>query len=461
MIDVVIIGGGIAGLTAALDLQRSGREVLLIESESDLGGNIRTFARGEFRMERGPHSFMGSAEHVWRLIDDLGIQDQVEEAAAVAANRYIFRQGALYPLPISAGTFLCSGLLSFGAKLRLAMEPFARAGGSPSDTAWDFFTRRFGKEATSWIMSPFISGIYAGDIHALGARAAFPKFWHFEQESGSMIRGAMSYMKAKKRRLAAEGKELHKGLFTIYRGLGGLTATAAMRLERQILINTPVQAISPGPDCVRVAWASGSVDSRAVVLAAPPHRAAAILSEAAPAASAALEEIPVVPVVVVHWSPRNEEAGPWPEGFGALIPHQEGLRLLGTLFPSQLFEGRAPPGRRLFTSFYGGALDPEITTLSDDEFAALVRGDHGTIFGFDVGDIDAVKVVRYEHAIPQLMPGHPEAVARLGEAVRSIPGLFMAGNYLTGVGIENATESGYTAAEKAMRWLDSGPEDTQ
>ena len=457
MIDVVIIGGGIAGLTAALDLQRAGREVLLFEAESDLGGNIRTLTEGEFRMERGPHSFMGSAEHVWRLIDDLGIGDQVEEAAPVAANRYIFRRGALHPLPLSPWTFLGSGLLSPGAKLRLAMEPFIRASGTPSDTAWDFFTRRFGKEATSWIMSPFISGIYAGDIHALGARAAFPKFWRFEQESGSMIRGAMRYMKAKKQRLAAEGKELRKGLFTIYRGLGGLTATVAMRLERRILINTPVQVISPQPDCVRVAWAGGSVDSRAVVLAAPPPRAAAMLSKAAPAASAALKEIPLVPVVVVHWSPQNEEAGPWPEGFGALIPHQEGLRLLGSLFPSQLFEGRAPPGRRLFTSFYGGALDPEATTLSDEELTEQVRKDHGTIFGFDVGDIDAVKVVRYEHAIPQLMPGHLEAVARLGEAVRSIPGLFLAGNYLTGVGIENAAESGYTAAEETMRWLEGNP----
>ena len=457
MIDVVIIGGGIAGLTAALDLQRAGLEVLLLEADSDLGGNIRTLSEGEFRMERGPHSFMGSAEHVWRLIDDLGMEDQVEEAAPVAANRYIFRRGALHPLPLSAGTFIGSRLLSLGAKLRLAVEPFVRAGGTPSDTAWDFFTRRFGKEATSWIMSPFVSGIYAGDIHALGARAAFPIFWRFEQESGSMIRGAMRYMKAKKRRLAAEGMELRKGLFTIYRGLGGLTATAAMRLERRILINTPVAAIFPRPDCIRVAWAGGSIDSRAVVLAAPPPQAAAMLSEAAPAASAALEEIPLVPVVVIHWSPRNEEAGPWPEGFGALIPRQEGLRLLGTLFPSQLFEGRAPQGRRLFTSFYGGALDPDATALSDEELTAQVREDHETVFGFDVGDIYAVKVVRYEHAIPQLMPGHPEAVARLREAVRCIPGLFLAGNYLTGVGIENAVESGYTAAEETKRWLEGTP----
>ncbi len=457
MLDVIIVGGGIAGLTAAWDLVRAGRKVLVLEADSDVGGNVRTMDGRDYRMERGPHSFMGSAEHVWRLVDELGLEHQVEEAAPVASNRFIFRGGRLHALPLSAGAFLGTRLLSFGAKLRLGMEPFMPAGGTEDDTAWEFFVRRFGEEAASWIMSPFISGIYAGDIQALGARAAFPKFWRFEQDSGSMIRGAYRYMKDKKKRLAAEGKAVRKGLFTTYRGIGGLTTNLGVRLSRNILADTPVQVVAPVPDGVRVAWAGGEAVARAVVIAAPPPRASRLLAESIPGAADALDEIPLVPVAVIHWSPVHEDMGPWPQGFGALIPRQEGLRVLGTLFPSQLFEGRAPEGRRLFTSYYGGALDPGAVELDDAALTAVVAEDHTRMFGFDPGPIDCIRVQRYPHAIPQLLPGHPAVVERLRAAVGAVPGLFLAGNYLTGVGIENAVESGYMAADAVTGWLEATP----
>jgi len=457
MIDVIVVGGGVAGLTAAWDLHRAGLEVMVLEAGDDVGGNVRTQARDDFRMECGPHSFMGSAEHVWRLVEELDLGEQVEEAAAVAGNRYIFRRGRLHALPLSPAAFIWTRLLSFRGKARLAFEPFVRAGGTPDDSAWDFFTRRFGEEAASWIMSPFISGIYAGDIQALGARAAFPKFWRFEQESGSMIRGAMRYMRDKKRRLAAAGTPYRKGLFTIYRGIGGLTATAGARLAQRILTGVSVGEIARDRDGIRVTWDSGRATARAVVLAAPPPLAASVLASAAPGAADALEEIPMVPVAVLHWSPLDEAAGPWPEGFGALIPRQEGLRVLGTLFPSQLFEDRAPEGRRLFTSYYGGALDPDAASLGDDELLALAREEHRTLFGFEPGHLEGVEVMRYRHAIPQLLPDHPEVVDRIRSAAGVIHGLFLAGNYLTGVGIENAVESGYHAAGEAKQRLEASP----
>ncbi|MBM4372874.1 MAG: FAD-dependent oxidoreductase, partial [Deltaproteobacteria bacterium] len=148
---------------------------------------------------------------------------------------------------------------------------------------------------------------------------------------------------------------------------------------------------------------------------------------------------------------------PWPEGFGALIPRQEGLRLLGTLFPSQLFDARAPHGRHLFTSYFGGALDPEASKLPDGALAELVRREHRVVFGFDPGELDTVMVVRYEHAIPQLLPGHLEKVeSARAAATAALPGLIFAGNWLSGVGIENAVESGFAAASLAAGALRPG-----
>jgi oxygen-dependent protoporphyrinogen oxidase len=453
MHDVVVVGGGVAGLTAAWSLKQEGLDVVVLEEQTQAGGNIRTLGDEGYRMETGPHSFMGAAEHVWRLLEELEIEDDAEAASAVSNNRYIFRGGRLHPLPTGLWAFLGTGLLSWGAKFKLMGEPFRRSGAREEDTAWDFFVRRFGEEAATYIMSPFISGVYAGDIHQLGARAAFPKFWNFERDSGSMIRGAMKYMKAKRRRLKAEGKPIRKGLFSLPGGLGQLTSVLEERLGRSVETGVVVDRVERLPDGgIRVRSGGREWLGRTVVLAVPPNRAAEVLDGSLPDASAVLRRIPMVPVVLLHWRCENspEEI---PAGFGFLVPRAEQVRLLGTLFPSQLFGGRAPEGVHLFASFYGGALDREAFEMPDDALRELLVEDHRRILGVELKGLEVLRVLRHSHAIPQLVPDHPEKVEALREAVSAIPGLSLAGNYLGGVGIEQAVESGFLAAVEVAGYL--------
>jgi oxygen-dependent protoporphyrinogen oxidase len=443
MHDVIVIGGGIAGLTAAYKLQQAGWSTLVLERQPQAGGNVRTIEERGFRLEVGPSSFMGSSEYLWRLIGELGLDEAVEPAQAVSKNRYIYRDGGLHPLPMSAGSFLRTPLLSLRAKLRLALEPFIPGNAGLHDTAWEFFVRRFGEEAATYIMSPFISGIYAGDVRQLGARAAFKKFWDFENDSGSMILGAWRYMRAKRRRLAAEGLVTRKGLFSFLGGLGRVTGALAGELTVRTGVEvTGLRREAAGHEVV----ASGETyRSRAVVLAVPPPRAARLLAAEAPEAVAPLDAVPMAPVALIHWAlPRD--AGPLPRGFGFLMPRLYDLRVLGTIFASQLFTGRAPADRELLSSFYGGMLDPEAVGLSDEELGALVHREHERIFGVRLSRPEVLAVLRYDSAIPQLLPDHPERIETVRRAVAALGGLFLAGNYLTGVGIEHAVHSGYDAA---------------
>lgn len=455
MHDVLVIGGGISGLTAAWQLAQAGLEVQVLEAAPVPGGNIRSFDHEGFRLEAGPYAFLGSNDSVWRLVDELGLEPQLERSAPAAARRYIYRDGRLCELPSSLPAFLGTRLLSARAKLRLMCEPFIRSGAQDEDTAWDFFVRRFGAEAASYIMGPFISGIYAGDPRLLGARAAFPKFHDFEKHSGSMIRGAFKYMVAKRRRMRREGIKPRPGLFSCRSGLGGLTAALAERLGARLHCGVAADKLERSEGGYLVTAPQGLWRSRAVVCAVPPPQAAAILAATLPGAIAPLGAIPMAPVTLVHWSQPLD--APVPPGFGFLMPRLYKLRVLGTVFASHIFPGRTPPGQQLLSSYYGGMLDGSAMQLDAAALTRTLLAEHGEIFGRSLAPPVMLRIARYPSAIPQLLPDHPARMARLSAVLLEAPGLFMAGNYLSGVGVDHAVASGFHAADAALAHLGAVP----
>jgi len=454
MAEVVVVGGGIAGLTAAYKVRQAGHAVRVLEAQAFPGGNVRTIARDGFRMEIGPHSFMGSSECVWRLTGELALEHMAEPARSASRNRYIYRSGRLHPLPMSAWSYLRTPLLSWRAKARVAFEPFIPGGAAERETAWEFFSRRFGTEAATYIMSPFVSGIYAGDLTQLGARAAFAKFWQFEKDSGSMICGAMKYMRAKRRRLAREGIAPRRGLFSFKGGLGLITESLAQTLDGCVHTRSRVESMRYSGGRILVKADGQQCLGDAAILAAPPQSAAAILAEALPGALDTLHRIPMAPVALVHWT-STLPPGRFPSGFGFLVPRLYDLKVLGTIFASQLFSGRAPADKALFSSFFGGTQNPHAADLPDSELEDLVWREHEQILHLPVGRPETLQILRYRGAIPQLLPDHPERIAHLMQEAGRLPGLYLAGNYLTGVGIEHAVESGFQAAERCLRFLHS------
>ncbi len=241
MYDAAVIGAGISGLSAACRIQSAGLSVVVLESEESPGGNMRTVRESGYLLERGPHSFLGSSRAIWKLLADVSFTDSVQPATPAARYRYIYRDGRLHALPLSPLQFITTKLLSTRAKLRLMAEPFVRGRPSPEDTVETFFTRRFGREAATYITGPFVSGIYAGDPSRLGAADSFPIFWELESTSGSLVLGGFRMMLSRRKNDDAPRR---RGLFSFGGGLGELMSHLASRLGPALRLSTPVESLA-------------------------------------------------------------------------------------------------------------------------------------------------------------------------------------------------------------------------
>jgi len=447
--DAVVIGAGIAGLACAFELDRAGADVVVLEADATPGGNVRTHAEAGFRLERGPHTFLASADDVFAVAAAAGVEDALVTTRPQAAARFIVRGGRLHAAPSGPLSFLASGLLSWRGKLALATEPWRSPDGARDDEpASAFFARRFGAEAGRVLAGAFINGVYAGDPERLSARAAFPLFWGFEREAGSLIRGTFRHQ----RRRAAERKRIgaprRRGLHSLSGGLGALPAALAARLGDRLHTGAPARSLARnGPGWV-VEAEGATLHARQVVIATPPAAACALLAGVAPAAARLVGATEMAPVAVVHLG-FGRRLDAIPEGFGFLAPRGEGVRSLGVLFPSRLFADRTPPGGELLTAFVGGTLDPRALDLDDAALRDLVLTDLTALFG-PLPAPALVRVMRYPAAIPQLTAGHLERIAAASAELTALGGLHLAGNYLAGVGLKDAVSAGRRAAAAAL-----------
>lgn len=441
-----------AGLSAAVRIMAAGFEPVVLERQERAGGNVGTDMEGGFCMERGPHTFMASASDVFSLVQEVGAGPDLVAARKTSAVRFIARGGKLHPIFTGPLSFLTSELLSTRGKLDLVTEPFRTRKGDITDSASTFFERRFGPEAARVLAGSFVSGVYAGDPEILSAPAAFPLFWGFEEEHGGMIRGGLALMMQRSRERRAMGDAApprRKGLFTLRGGLGTVARAAARTLGGRLHEACPVTAVRREGDHWEVTSEDATHRAPWLVLAVPPREASRLMASVDPDLSDELAQVVLAPVAVVHMG-FARAASSVPDGFGFLVPRGEGIRTLGVLFPSRMFDDRAPAGGDLFTAYVGGMLDPEALDLDDAELHRTVQADLEELTGFSRPP-EMVRVRRHPHAIPQLTLGHMGRMKRIATVLKAHRGLLLAGNYLRGVGIKDAVASGFQAAGEITR----------
>jgi len=455
MLDVIVVGAGISGLVAAYRLQRSGFEVAVIDAGARPGGVIGSVARDGCLYERGPNSALDTTPLIGELVDDLGLRAELRFAAPAAAKRYVVRGGVLTALPTSPGAFLATHLFSPSAKLALLREPFVRrARPEAEESIAAFARRRLGSEFLDYAVDPFVAGVYAGDAEVISVRAAFPKLYALEQRWGSLLRGQI-FGSGERRRQNESAKNSARS-FSFARGMQTLPDALAAALE-SITLNTRVTRLAgqgAGAFTVQGEQQGRPMEwrARAVVLATPADRAAELIREHAPDAATALESIPYAPVATVAAAyPASTIAHPL-DGFGCLVPRKEQRRILGVLFSSTMFEGRAPAGTALLTAFVGGQRNPELARLPDDDIAALVHAELGALLGASSAPLFQA-VTRWPRAIAQYTLGHLGRVERAEAVGRALPGLFLCASWMGGVSVGDCIRNGHAKADVMAAYL--------
>jgi oxygen-dependent protoporphyrinogen oxidase len=445
---VVVIGAGLTGLTAAHRLARAGHPVLVLEKDERPGGVIRTRRERGFLAEHSANSMMIKAQEVEDLILDLGLNDRLVESNPEAKKRFLLRDGKVLPMPMSAGQAVATPLYSFGAKLRLLKEPFVPAAPADGDeSVGSFVRRRMGPEFLDYGIAALVSGIYAGDPDRLSVRHAFPKVWNLEARYGSLIGGAVKLMRERKR----TGEKPYKSRIVSFReGLETLTGTLAATVGDGLKLGARVTRIAREGVAWRVAWtdADGSheVLARALVSTVPlPALAALPWPEALGRACAGLPVPPHPPVTTLSLGFRREQVAHPMDGFGLLAPLVERRRILGSLFSSTLFPGRAPDEHVLMMVFMGGAMRPELAVTREDEAVAIAMAELGELFGVR-GEPVFVHHVHWPAAIPQYNVGHGRLLAALADLETAHPGLHFAGNFRGGPGLNDCVVSGLALA---------------
>lgn len=460
MPKVIVIGGGVSGLSVAFGLlKQGGIEVWLLESEARVGGKAHTLTKDGFTLESGSNGWLDKEPAMRTLLSELDLTDRVQPSDEAAARRFIFRNGRLRELQMHPLKFMLSSALPLGARIRIAQEPFIKKpAGVDDETLAEFAARRLGKGARDFLIGPMASGVYAGDPSKMSLQSCFPKIHALEAAHGGLIRGMTALKKEKKAR-GENPNEVTAGpsgkLTSLKGGMSDLVAALEQALSGRIIKSCTVTAVRHTSKGFSVETAEGRIyEGDAVVSAAPAYAAATYLQGVDPVGSHAFAAIPYPALDVVCLAFRRPDVGHDLNGFGFLVPRAQGLVILGSLWSSSIFPGRAPDGYVLFRTMIGGMTDPEMAELHPDAVIEQVRDDLEKAIGLDKNTKAAlVHIFRHEKAIPQYHVGHSALVEQILGAEVRLPGFFVSGNAVGGIGVIDCVRNARLTCDRIVSFL--------
>ena len=454
-VETLVVGGGISGLACAAHLKRNGRTVRLVEQNDHLGGVIRTLSDSGYQIETGPNSLLVRPEEpLLEYLSRSPLTESIQMAGSTGKKRFILKNGKPLALPMTLSEGIFTPALSLSGKLRLLKEPFippaAEAEGfSPEEeTVADFVRRRLGEEFLESLIDPFVKGVYASDPRLLSMADTFPRLVAMEKGYGSLIKGGLALARKKK----GPSPPFSRQILSFTRGMGALPESLAQLLEDDAGTNAEVIACARTGNGFRTALLFEEetyyIRSKNLVLALPAGQTAGIIEPLSPGTAPLLEQIPYAPIAVVYLGyPRERIAHPL-DGFGLLVPSRERRKILGALFSSSLFPGRAPEGHVLLTVFVGGMVQPKLAQAFDEDLLPIVFGEIQSMLGA-TGTPSYVRIQRWGAAIPQSIPGHGARVRAIESSLP--PGLHLAGAYVGGVSVSQTFSAGIRAAEKILQ----------
>src|SRR5437773_833689 len=458
---IAIIGGGISGLSAAFTLEQRRRagvplQYVLYESSSCLGGVISTEYVDGCVVEAGPDSFLTVKPWAADLCRELGLEDQLIGSNDTERKTYILLKGRLVPIPDGLMFMVptrilpvvFSPLFSPVTKFRMVREWFQSPASSGKDeSVAKFVERHYGSELVERLADPLLSGVYGGDSSQLSVRAVLPRFAQMEASHGSLGRA----MLAARKKIVHASNGPPRPLFTSLKdGMQQMANALAARLSApSICLSTPVRQLKFKEDGWMVSAAGARELFDSLIIATPAHTAAVILQSVSTELADELRGVRYTSSITATLGYGHSVRSSLPPGFGLLVPHSEGRRLLAATFVHNKFSHRAPEDRALIRCFFGGSRDEEILQLHEDEILRIAREELRQILGISAEPL-FTRIYKWKAAMAQYTVGHLDRLDRIDRLHQQLPGLALAGNAYRGIGVPDCVRSGKQAAEQAL-----------
>lgn len=447
MKKIAILGAGIAGLTLAYLLKKhhaSRCQIQVFEAQPHAGGVIHSERLSGYLCEAGPNGFLDNEPTTLELIEMLQLQSRLTPANPQSRARFVVKNKRLVVLPHSPLSFWDFSLLKSWSKLRLFLEPWIPPKSHPQEESIETFGyRRLGREATRWLLDPMVAGIYAGDIKQLSMSASFPKIARWEEEHGSIVRGALAQKKTKKQKTTPQ-------LHTFLEGIQELPRRLATELTEELHYSEKVEHCHLETHGVFLKTTHRQAFYDLVVVALPSYAASVVLGAQFPEIAQTLLQIRYAPIVTVCHGYANASRVSPLQGFGQLNPSQEQLHSLGTLWSSSIFPNQAPNGFFLLRTLFGGTRSPDI--LHHPEWIATGLQETQKLLKLRLPPV-FLQEYRYERAIAQYEVGHLQKLQKLAEWEHQIQKIFLTGSAYRGVSINSCIKDAFEIVQKIQRFV--------
>ncbi|VAX11297.1 Protoporphyrinogen IX oxidase, aerobic, HemY [hydrothermal vent metagenome] len=447
--DVLVIGGGISGLTTAWWLAQAGLAVEVWEKGERLGGKISSQRKSGYLLERSASLLMNFRPEVSRFLNESGLTTS-KILAPPKPTRYTVHQGRLEAVPASIRAMISSPVWSLKGRLRLAMEPFVPAGGSSQETVSEFISRRLGREMLEKFIDPYVAGPLASDPDQANAYSVLPRLTALEQRYGSLGLGVLAHKAMRKRTASVtEAISFQGGMSTMVQTLANCRGVS-FRSGRS------VSGLEPTADGWRVAAVTHagecSLHAKHVVISTPAAAASVLTLSLDAELSSLLDGIEYAPVSVVHLGFCRDAISHALNGNGFLTGRQPGHALTGSLWMSSIFSNRAPTGSVLLTNYLGGSRRSEGAAWDDTRSISEALKALSPLLGIK-GDPEMVHIDRHHEALPLYHGAYHARMQSIEERLQHLPGLHLEANYRGGVSVRDRITCGHAAAQRILNSL--------